>query len=356
MSANSGSENEVVIPKEKLEQFERGDIKLEAFSAGERAYMDKLMRGEIATDEAPAGGEIPAVKEASEQGKPVEENKDLVPGSKYKDKADEANTYKQKADSFAKKLEEANAQLEALKALSTIQVPSPIKEKDQVWSDSHQVSIAERLARLEAQTLQGVRGSQEKLEVLTKELKEQQTFAQVNAFAFNNPELRLTRPFEEANAEYVAFTQKLGATPKDMSLVDRYFEDATFRKEMESKGVRAPKDFDKLNVILEVFHRKNSMGYPNFDDAYLGHLRESKQLEKRFNGTYLKGVEDAVNKIANNKNETTILDPGKSNDSGFAMSESQMEAWLTAHPRPITSSDKAIMAQIQGYLEARQRG
>lgn len=356
MSANSGSENEVVITKEKLEQFERGDIQLEAFSPGERAYLDKLMSGEIVDDEAPLGDESTGVKEVTEEVKPVEDShKDSVPGTKYKEKADEANSYKQKADALARKLEEAKAELEAARSLATLTVTNPIRDDNQVWSDKHQVDMAERLARLEAQSLQGVRGTQEKFEKLTKELEEQQTFAQVNAFVSGYPELKLSRSFEEANAEYVSFTQKLGATPKDMSLVDKYFEDANFRKEMESKGVRAPKDFDRLNTILEVFHRKTKMGYPNFDDSYLGYLRESKQLEKRFNGTYLKGVEDAVNKIANNKNETTILDPGKSNDSGFTMSENQMEAWLTAHPRPITASDRATMTNIQQYLEARSR-
>lgn len=358
MSANSDSQDEVVISDERLAQFESNAIKLKDLSAVERKALDILMQGEIADGEAPVGDE-PAVKEAAEAASQIENkssSKDQVPGTKYKEKADEANSYKQKVTSLTQKLADATAELEATRALSTLKVETPVKESDTLWTDKYQFDVAERLARIEALTLGGVKGAEEKFIKLTKELAEQKTFAEVNAFASSNPELKLSRPFEDANAEYVAFTQKLGATPTDLSVVDKYFEDANFRKEMESKGIKAPKDYDRLAVILQIYHRKSSMGYPNFDDAYLGHLRETKQLDKRFNGTYLKGVEDAVNKIANNKNETTILDPGNSNESAFSMSEAQMEAWLVKNPRPATSSQKAVMLQIQAHLQARSKG
>lgn len=356
MSANSGSAEQVTVTKEKLEQFERGEIGLDAFKGGERAYLESLLAGETAAGEAPPADA--GVKEVTDTNQAVEDKsetpKGYVDGLKYKEAKDSENAYRQRADSLAKRLAETEAELESARQLAALKVEPQVPKDDALWTDNHQVDVATRLAKLEALTMQGVRGAEEKLSKLAKELEEQKNFAEVNAFIQSNPELRLGRPFEEANAEYLAFAQKLGATPKDMSAVDKFFEDANFRKEAESKGIKAPKDYDKLSVILDVYHRKSK--YPNIDDAYLGLLRETKQLEKRFNGTYLKGVEDAVNKIANNKNETTILDPGTSNETGFSMTEAQMEAWLVKHPKPVTAADKAVMKQIQSYLEARANG
>lgn len=348
------------ITQDQLDRFERGEMKLEDFSEGQRAALEKILSGEVAEVEAPPAGTgvkedgAPAAAVADE--KKDEVPKDYVPGAKYKEKADEANTYKQKADAAAKRLKEIEAELELVRAQSAVQVEAPVKDPNKLWSDDHQLDVATRLARIEAQQMQGVKGAQEKLEALKKEIDEQKKFAEVNAFAFEFPELRLSRPFEEANAEYVAFTKKLGATPDDLRVVDRYFEDPAFRKEMESKGIKAPRDYDRLSIILQAYHAKNESGYPTYRAAYLDKVLSSAELEKRFNGQYLKGVEDAVTKIANNKNETTILDSSRTNEGGIGMSEQQMEAWLVAHPRPVTPGDKAIMAQIQTYLEARAAG
>lgn len=346
---------EVEIPQEKLDKFERGEIAMSEFNEGERAFLDRLMRGEVSDGEAPAEEAVKEVAEVvpQEDAKPP---KGFVDGLKYKEKADEANSFKQKADSFAKQLEETRLALEAIKAQQSVVVPNPIKDKDQVWTEGHQEDIATRVARLEAQRMEGVRGSQEKLEKLEKQLAEQARFAEINAFASSYPELKLGRPFEEANAEYIQFTQKLGATPQDMSLVDKFFADAAFRKDAEARGIKPPKDFEKLNPILEVFHRKSKLNYPNLDDAYLGYLRETNQLEKRFNSKYLKGVEDAINKVSSNKNETATLDPSSSNEPASAMSEPQMMAWIAANSRLVTPSQKATMAQIQAYLKAQANG
>lgn len=355
-----GAKGEGPITEDQLARFEKGEMKLEDFSEAQRAELEKILSGEVTEVAAPPDGtgvkDDEVAKPASEEAKKEEVPKDYVPGDKYKAKADEANTFRQKAEAAAKRLKEIEAELEAAKAISTVKVEPPVTDPNKVWSDAYQLEQAERLARLEAQQMQGVRGVQEKLQKLQTELAEQKKFAEVNAFAFEFPELRLSRPFEEANAEYVDFTRKLGATPDNLALVDKYFEDATFRKDMESKGIKPPKDYSKLDLILRAYHAKHSDGYPTYRAAYLDKVLSSAELEKRFNGQYLKGVEDAVTKIANNKNETTILDSSRSNGDGLGMSEQQMEAWLIAHPKPVTPNDKAIMAQIQTYLEARAMG
>lgn len=351
-----------MIPQDKLDKFERGEIQMNDFSADEQVELGKIVSGELTEPEAPAADT--AVKEEQVEAPPVaggekkEEAppKGFVPGDKFKEKADEANTYRQRADSYSRQLEETRAELERLRAQSELKVEAPPVTPEAVWSDQHQLDLAREVARLKLVVEQGVRGSQEKLQKLEKELADQKMFAELNQFVSEFSELKLSRPFEEANAEYVQFTQKLGATPQDMSAVDRYFQDAAYRTEMESKGIKAPKDYDRLEKALQVYHAKNKQGYPTYRAAYLDRVLSPQELEKRMSGRFLEGVEAAVNKVSQNRQETTILDAGKSSDSGFNMTEAQMEAWINANPYPVTPQQKSTMAQIQEYIRAKSFG
>ena len=341
-----------MIPQDKLEKFERGEIEMEAFTDAEKAELEKLMSGEDVEVKAPA--DIPAVKDDLSTETPVvvadeEIPKDHVPGAKYKEKADQANDYRQKADSYSKQLEETRAELDRIKEQSAFQ-PAQTVTPDVVWSDKHQLDLVAEVARLKGIVENGVRGSQDRLQKLEKELADKNMFASLNAFASEFAELRLSRPFEEANAEYIQFTQKLGATPSDLSVVDKYFEDAAFRREKEALGIKPPKDYDRLEKILKVYHEQGK--YPTLRAAYLDKFLTADELEKRLSGRYLQGVDDAVTQIAQRRNETTILEPGQSSDKGFAMTEAQMEAWMNANPYPVTPNQKATMAQIQTYLQA----
>lgn len=361
LSPETNKNDKMEITQDELDQFEKGTLKLESLSAEKQAKFSEIMMSSDPV-EAPSAGDKPLeVKEDSKDGESVSESKDkvagdVVPGIKYKEKADEANTYKQQAEANKRELARIKAELESIRKLGDVKQAQPLKDSDQVWDPQFQVEQAERISKLEALVMQGVKGSREKLETLEKELEERNTFAELNAFTNTSAELRLDRPVEKANEEYLQFVQKLGASPEDMNLVDRYHSDATFRQQMESKGIKAPKDYEKLNLILKVYHRKNTMNYPNLDDAYLGLLREEGKLGQRLNGQYSKGFEDAVNKIANNASETTILDPSKTNGGGTDMSESEMDAWMRSNPNPVTSTQKATMAKIQAYLQAQAYG
>lgn len=345
-----------MIPEDKLAKFERGEIQMEAFSPDEQSELAKLVSGEHVEVEAPV--EKTTVKEDAAKAAPVVEDKkdipkDYVPGEKFKEKADEANTYKQKADTYSRQLEETRAQLEALRKQTEAKGEHKA-DANSIWSDQHQLDLVAEVARLRAIVETGVKGSQAKLEALEKELADKKKFAELNAFAAEFPELRLGRSFEEANEEYIQFTQKLGATPADLSAVDKYFQDANFRKEMEQKGIKAPKDYDRLEQILKVYHAKGN--YPTYRAAYLDKFLSPTELQKRLDGQYLKGARETVDKIANNRNETATLDQGHNGESSLAMTEAQMMAWMDSHRYPATAQEKAIMAQIQSYIAAQSHG
>lgn len=350
----------MMIPTDKLKKFERGEIGLEAFNADERAELETIMAQEVVEDEAPV--ENPTVKEVAPDSPPVldgtkveEVPKGHVPGDKFKEKADEANTYRQRAEAFNRQLEEAKAETARLKAQLETRVENPIKDPNRVWDENHQMDMAAKIARLEAMVESGVRGSQEKLQKLEKELADNTMYAEVDAFQAEFDELRLGRPFKEANKEYIEFTRKLGATASDLSVVDKYFADATFRAEQEAKGIKAPKDYDRLSRILETFHAKNADKYPDYRSAYLSKVLSPAALKARYNAQYLAGAEDVVNKISGNRQETALLDGTKPNSSGMNMSEAQMDSWLRTHPYP-RGAEVEVFNQIQEYLRSQSMG
>lgn len=352
-----------MITKDKLEKFERGEIDLKDFTADEQSDLSRLMAGEDVQIEAPAAE--PAVKEEKAESAPPdgdvtkdpEADREVVKngekkklGDLYKEVSDQVNTYRQRSESAARQLEETRAELERLKQQAATQVQNPIKDPNAVWSDQHQIDLAAEVARLKAVVESGVRGSQAKLEALEKELADKAKFAELNAFASEFPELRLSRPFEDANAEYIDFTKRLGATPQDMRVVDRYFEDAAFRKDMEARGIKPPKDYERLEKILKVYHEKGRLNYPTYRAVYLDKVLSPQDWQARLSDRYLKGVEDTVNKIAGNRQETTVLDGSSSNQGSVGMTEAQMEAWLVAHPYPRTEAERQTMAQIQTHI------
>lgn len=328
------------ITKEDIELFESGKKNLEDFSAEQKAQLELLASGEeVEIDGLGTDGAEAAATQPAKQGEPP---KDYVPGDKYKEKANEANTFKQQVLSYKEKIEKITSELEELKSKQS-ELPAGIA------TAAGTQELVQRLARLESMAQEGNKKAIQKSEEVVNELRQKMAFAEVDALAVDYPELNLGISFEKANEGYADFYEKVGGT---IDAVDKYFSDKEFRSEMEKKGVKAPPYYEKLQEVLEIYSNRDK--YPSLEDAYLGTLNKKGKLKQRFSSEYTKGVTDAVRKIAENKQETTILAPDGAGSSG-EMSEESMMNWLAAHPYPKTAEEQAVMTRIQSYLESQSR-
>lgn len=324
---------EAKLTKEEIERFEKGELSFESLSKEKREQLELVIAGEpVEIEGVEAADQTAAVAPAGETNKP---DKSYVPGEEYKKKADEANTFKQRAESLRLKLEDAAKEVELLKARQQeLPTAAGVGTGD----------LLNRIQGLEKLVLEGNKKAIEKQETLVKELETKMSFAEIDALAQEYPELDLGTTFEKANEQYAEFYTKLGGKAE---LVDKYLEDQAFRTEMESKGIKIPKNFEKLQVALTVYGNRSK--YPSVEEAYLGYLHKQGKLKERFSSAYSDGVRDAVKKIAENRNETTIMAPS-GGGGGSEMSEDQMMDWLSKHPHPKTADERAVMSRIQTYL------
>jgi hypothetical protein len=165
---------------------------------------------------------------------------------------------------------------------------------------------------------------------------------------------------EQMEATYAEFYYATGATEKDASNVKKFFEDPNFRKEMEAKGVKAPKDFEKINTVLQVkaLRDKYRSVDPDFklSDAYVSFMAKSNKLPSMFVEERLKGAAQVADKLHSIGNETITLQPGST--SGATQddwSDAKMIEWMNTHPHPKTKDEKATFARIEAILDARDR-
>lgn len=328
------------ITKNDIEAFEKGTLTLDAMTPEKRGQLERIIAGE---DVEVEGIETEPKADSASQTPPAEIKPDSgsVPGETYRKKADEANTYKQRFEAEKTRLEKLTAELEELRTNSKV-TPAGV--------GAGASELLERINRLESMVSEGNKKAIEKQEALIGELKLKMAFAEVDSLGEEYQELNLGTSFEKANKDYADFVAKLGG---DLANVDKYLSDSAYRASVEAQGIKIPKNFDKLQTVLDVYNNRDK--YPSMEEAYLGHLVRNKKLKERFSSAYSKGVSDAVDRIADNKNDSTILAPSGSGGSSATMTEDQMNAWLTKNPYPRTAEDRAVMAQIQSYLEAKSR-
>jgi hypothetical protein len=329
------------ITKNDIDAFEKGTLTLEAMTPEKRGQLERIIAGE---DVEVEGIETEAQPGSANQNPPAEDKPDSgsVPGDKYREKANEANTYKQRFEAEKTRLEKLTSELESLRANAT-----PANSGNLGAGASE---LLERINRLESMVSEGNKKAIEKQESLIGELKLKMAFAEVDSLGEEYKELNLGTTFEKANKDYADFVAKLGG---DLANVDKYLADSAYRASVEAQGIKIPKNFDKLQTVLDVYNNRDK--YPSMEEAYLGHLVRNKKLKERFSSAYSKGVSDAVDRIADNKNDSTLLAPSGSGGSSAAMTEEQMSTWLANNPFPRSTEEKAVMNQIQSYLEAKSR-
>jgi hypothetical protein len=274
------------------------------------------------------------------QDEPVKPPKGFVEGSRFKEKADEASDYQNKWKADRKRVLELEAAL-AAKNAAPIETPTV----DHVWSDSAQLDIHKTVAELK----------QEIASFKTERVKTLEEAHAEKMSAVNETELILLRTdplfkdavpadktMEKMEAEYSEFYYATGATAEDATNVKKYFEDPNFRKEMEAKGVKPPKDFEKINTILQVkaIRDKHRAVDPEFklSDAYVHYMAKSNKLSAVLSEERLKGAAQVADRLHANANETITMQPG-------ATSGATQDSWSDA-----AMMDEGRKSDLQPHL------
>lgn len=324
------------------------------------AYLDKLDDSAASTTEdIPPEAQLETdLEEGTQDDEPVKPPKGFVEGSKYKEKADKASDFENKWKAEQRLRLELEEKLK-LKDAQPIEAPSLAE----AWSDQGQIELHKTVKELK-QKLDRYEGDRKKT---LEEARAEKISAQ------NETELQMLRSnklfkdvvpsdgnLEQMEAEYSKFYYATGATAEDATNVKKYFEDTEFRKGLEAKGVKAPKDFEKINTILQVkaLRDKYRSVDPDFKltDAYVNFLAKNKKLESVLVDERLKGAADVANKLHGIANETITMQPGSTTGaSQDSWSDAQMLKWMNEHPHPKTKDEKATFARIEAIMDERDR-
>jgi hypothetical protein len=168
------------------------------------------------------------------------------------------------------------------------------------------------------------------------------------------------KSLKQMEAEYSDFYYATGATAEDATNVKKFFEDSNFRKEMEAKGVKAPKDFESINTVLQVkaIRDKFRVADPDFKmtDAYVHYMAKNNKLSAMVTDAQLKGAAQMADKIHGIAHETITMQPGlTSGTTQNDYSDAQINAWFDSHPSgPKTAQEKEAFKRICEILDARQ--
>ena len=354
-----GNKQHFEVNDDLIAKLDKGDIKFsdldEATNAAVGVYLDKM--DETAPDEVPAA-QTPATETVVTQDEPVKPPKGFVEGSRFKEKADEASDYKNKWLADQRRLRELEEKLKT-KDLPPIEKPS----LETVWSDGAQVDLHQGFAEL-------------KRKVEAWEADQTKTLTEIKAeklAAMNETELVMLRSnplfrdsipagktMEKMEEEYSAFYFATGATAEDATNVKKYFSDASFRKEMESKGVKPPEDFEKINTVLQVkaIRDKFRSADPEFkmSDAYVHFMAKNDKLSAVLTGERLKGAAQVADKLHGIANETITMQPGlTSGATQNDWSDAQIGKWLDEHKHPKTKDEVATYNRICAILDEREK-
>lgn len=344
------------VNDELMQKLDKGEIKWSDLDpeteAAAGAYLDTL---EMPAPETPAAQAEPAEIEVT-QDETAKPPKGFVDGKRFKETADKASDFENKW----KAEQRARLDLEArLKAKEQEPVKAPTV--DQVWSDPAQIELHQTVAEL-------------KQKVLSFEGERKQTLEEARAeklSAQNETEMQMLRAnplfknaiptegnLEQIEKVYADFFYATGATAEDATPVKKYFEDAEFRKGLEAKGVKAPKDFEKINTVLQVkaIRDKFRSVDPDFKmtDAYVSFMAKSNKLPSMFVEERLKGAAEVADKLHGIANETITMQPGLTSGAvQDSWSDAQMLKWMNEHPHPKTKDERATFARIEGILDQR---
>lgn len=347
------------VNDELIQKLDKGEIKFSDLDPETEAavgvYLDAIPE-EAAPADVNAVAQPAVIDTEVKQDEPVKPPKGFVDGSKYKEKADAASDFENKWKADRRRIAELEAALAAKNA-----EPVAAPTVDHVWSDVAQVDLHKTVAELKRE-LDGFKTER----VKTLEEARAEKLSAVNETELimlrSNPMFKDAVPadktMEKMEAEYSEFYYATGATAEDATNVKKYFEDPNFRKEMEAKGVKPPKDFEKINTILQVkaIRDKHRSVDPDFklSDAYVHYMAKSNKLSAVLVEERLKGAAQVADRLHANANETITMQPGStSGATQDSWSDAAMMDWMTKHPHPKTKDEKATFNRICAILDER---
>jgi hypothetical protein len=344
------------VNDELIQKLDKGDLKWSDLDpeteAAAGAYLDKLDTSAPETPDAQTIQGEPEIK----QEESVTPPKGFVDGKRFKEKADAASDFENKWRSEQRARLELEAKLKA-KEQEPIQAPT----LDKVWTDEAQIDLHTKFAELQrkVESFEGER--KQTLEEARAEKLSAQNETEMQMLR-SNPLFKSAIPtegnLEQIEKVYADFFYATGATAQDATPVKKYFEDTEFRKSLEAKGVKAPKDFEKINNILQVkaLRDKYRQVDPDFKmtDAYVSFMAKSNKLPSMFVEERLKGAAEVADKLHGIANETITMTPGLTSGAvQDSWSDAQMLKWMNEHPHPKTKDERATFARIEGILDQR---
>lgn len=348
------------VNDELMKKLDSGEIDMktldpETFAAVE-TYLDEKS-DKAAPEEPPVAqptADEPGQNATQDENEATKPPKGFVEGSRFKQVADKASDMENKWKAEQRRRVELEAKL-ASKEAPAVEKPDPTR----VWSDDHQVDLAATVSALKAKVEAFENERRETLEKSRDLLKASQDEIELgmlrSKFGDAAPK---DMNLEEIEKAYTDFYYATGATAEDASNVDKFFKDANFRKEMEAKGVKAPKNFEQMNTLLQAKALRDKFAAvdPDFKltDAYVHLLAKQDKLSAMMTDAELKGAAKVAEKMHNIANETITMQPGLTSGTNAAeWSNAQIQDWLDKHPHPKTKDEIATFNRICQLLDAR---
>ncbi len=355
-----GNKQHLEVNDDLIAKLDKGEINFsdldEATNTAVGAYLDKM--DETAPDEDPAA-KTPATEiEVAQENEAVKPPKGFVDGKRFKETADKASDFENKWKADRNRIVELEAALAAKN-----QEPIAAPGLDHVWSDEAQVTLHTKFAELERKVASFEGERKQTLEEAKAERMEAVNETELNMLRSNplsKDIVPVGKSMKQMESEYSKFYYATGATKEDATNVKKFFTDPAFRKEMESKGVKEPENFESINTILQVkaIRDKFKSADPDFKmtDAYVHFMAKSDKLSTMLTGERLKGAAQVADKLHGIANETITMQPG--NTSGATQndwSDAQIGKWLDEHKHPKTKDEVATYNRICSILDEREK-
>lgn len=344
--------------RETFDGVESGSLPNTALEELPMEILDQVAAGEGQIFNTEEGGlEKSSNQEPAAESATTPEPEDL--NLKYKNKADEANTWKQKYESLNRKHDsEMDFELKlqdplfrkkyfedkgyvSQEEIEDIDLTVPLDEDGE--PDFYNEDYLKRMnqALVGYTKDQKARAERERTEtqqtLRSKEID--RTFDEINSLQEKYPGLKTEKSFRELDTEFIDFKKKLGSD------VNKYFEDSDFRSAKEQDGIVAPSDMDKYLTLLNINSRKAK--YPSLEaafrdsDEFLSHINNrTEQTESKPEVDNKFDMLGATNEL---KNELAPMGQGQSGGGVEASDDDDiafMERWAGREHEMSESDDK----------------
>ena len=312
-------------------------------------------------------------QQSSTESETTPEPEDL--NLKYKNKANEANTWKQKYESLNRKAEETlDFELKLqdpefrskyfgdkgyLSEDETAEIDLTVPLDEDGEPDYFDDEYQKRLNQSMSQYTKDKKAAAENAMLAQRQTLAQKgverTFQEFEALQTKYPSLKTDKSFKELDTEFINFKKTLGSDLK------RYTQDEDFRKAKESEGVFAPSELDKYLTLLDLNSKKSK--YPSLEAAY----RDSSLFDEHMNSRVEAKNErvadpnkfDMLGGVNKLKNEMTA--PMSQGTSGGNVSGSEdddiafMQRWA-GREHEMSATDEKAYSAIIARLDAKHGG